>query len=108
MHRGGGVRLHRQAGEHRGAAVHAQVVAHCVTKSDGTAVRADATEVSLEDIEIQLLLEGIRLTYGYDFREYAMRPLRRNIVAAMQAEGVPTISAYQGRILHDATCMQRF
>ena len=79
-----------------------------MTKSDGTAVRADATEVSLEDIEIQLLLEGIRLTYGYDFREYAMRPLRRNIVAAMQAEGVPSISAYQDRILHDATCMQRF
>jgi hypothetical protein len=79
-----------------------------VTKSDGTAVRADATEVSLEDIEIQLLLEGIRLTYGYDFREYAMTPLRRNVVAAMQAEGVPTISSYQDRILHDATCMQRF
>ena len=30
------------------------------------------------------------------------------IVAAMQAEGVPTISAYQNRILHDAACMQRF
>jgi chemotaxis protein methyltransferase CheR len=71
-------------------------------------MRADATVVSLEEIEIQLLLEGIRLTYGYDFREYALRPLRRSIVAAMQAEGVPTISAYQDRILHDATCMQRF
>jgi chemotaxis protein methyltransferase CheR len=71
-------------------------------------MRADAAEVALEEIEIQLLLEGIRLTYGYDFREYALRPLRRNIVAAMQAEGIPTISAYQDRILHDATCMQRF
>ena len=71
-------------------------------------MRADAAEVALEEIEIQLLLEGIRLTYGYDFREYALRPLRRNVVAAMQAEGIPTISAYQDRILHDATCMQRF
>jgi chemotaxis protein methyltransferase CheR len=71
-------------------------------------MRADPTEVGLEDVEIQLLLEGIRLTYGYDFREYAPRPLRRSIVAAVQAEGVPTISAYQDRILHDATCMQRF
>jgi len=79
-----------------------------VIKGHVTAARADATEVSLEDIEIQLLLEGIRLTYGYDFREYALRPLRRNIIAAMQAEGIPTISAYQDRILHDATCMQRF
>ena len=71
-------------------------------------MRADPTAVDLEEVEIQLLLEGIRLTYGYDFREYAPRPLRRSIVAAMQAEGVPTISAYQDRILHDATCMQRF
>ena len=71
-------------------------------------MRADETVASLEEIEIQLLLEGIRLTYGYDFREYALKPLRRSIVAAMQAEGIPTISAYQGRVLHDATCMQRF
>ena len=71
-------------------------------------MRADATEGSLLEIEIQLLLEGIRLTYGYDFREYALSSLRRSIVAAMQAEGIPTISAYQDRILHDATTMQRF
>jgi chemotaxis protein methyltransferase CheR len=71
-------------------------------------MRADATEGSLKEIEIQLLLEGIRLTYGYDFREYALSSLRRSIVAAMQAEGIPTISAYQDRILHDATSMQRF
>jgi chemotaxis protein methyltransferase CheR len=79
-----------------------------LSSAEGAAMRADAAEVALEEIEIQLLLEGIRLTYGYDFREYALRPLRRNIVAAMQAEGIPTISAYQDRILHDATCMQRF
>ena len=79
-----------------------------MSPSKGTATQADAADVALEEIEIQLLLEGIRLTYGYDFREYALRPLRRNIVAAMQAEGLPTISAYQDRILHDAACMQRF
>jgi chemotaxis protein methyltransferase CheR len=76
-----------------------------LSSTKGAAVRAD---VGLEEIEIQLLLEGIRRTHGYDFREYAFGPLRRNIVAAMQAEGLPTISAYQDRILHDATCMQRF
>lgn len=79
-----------------------------MTRSEGATIRAEGTDVGLEEIEIQLLLEGIRLTYGYDFREYALRPLRRSIVAAMQAEGIPTISAYQDRILHDATCMQRF
>ena len=72
------------------------------------ALRLDAAEAGLEEIEIRLLLEGIRLSYGYDFREYAMKPLRRTIVAAMAAERVPTISAYQDRVLHDASCMQRF
>ncbi len=63
---------------------------------------------SLEEIEIKLLLEAIALRYGYDFREYAAAPLRRSISAGMSGEGVPTISAYQDRLLHDATCMQRF
>lgn len=72
------------------------------------ALRLDTVEAGLEEIEVRLLLEGIRLAYGYDFREYAMKPLQRTIVAAMAAERVPTISAYQDRVLHDAACMQRF
>ena len=78
-----------------------------MSRSEGTAVRLDAG-TELERIEIGLLLEGIRLTYGYDFREYSLAPLRRSIVAAMSREGTPTISAYQDRVLHDAACMQRF
>lgn len=62
---------------------------------------------SLEEIEIKLLLEAISLRYGYDFREYAVGPLRRSITAAMAGEEVATISAYQDRLLHDAGCMQR-
>jgi chemotaxis protein methyltransferase CheR len=72
------------------------------------AVRVEAREDGLEEIEIRLLLEGIRLCYGYDFREYALRPLRRSILNAMAAEGMATISAYQDRILHDASTMRRF
>lgn len=63
---------------------------------------------SLEDIEIHLLLEGIALHYGYDFRDYAQSPLRRNIVMSMAMEGVPTVSGYQERLLHDPECMERF
>ena len=63
---------------------------------------------SLEDIEIHLLLEGIALHYGYDFRDYAQGPLRRNIVMSMAMEDVPTISRYQERLLHDPECMERF
>ncbi len=46
--------------------------------------------------------------YGYDFRDYAMGPLRRNVLMSMAFEGVPTISAYQDRLLHDPECLQRF
>lgn len=69
---------------------------------------AGSHELSLEEIELYLLLDGIAMHYGYDFREYAMGPLRRNILMSMALEGVPTISAYQDRLLHDAECMQRF
>jgi chemotaxis protein methyltransferase CheR len=75
---------------------------------DAAAVLPEAPEAGLEEIEIRLLLEGIRLCYGYDFREYALEPIRRNIKAAIAAERIQTISAYQDRVLHDAACMQRF
>jgi len=48
------------------------------------------------------------MRYGYDFREYAPGPLRRSIASGMAGEGVGTISAYLERLLHDASCMQRF
>jgi chemotaxis protein methyltransferase CheR len=62
----------------------------------------------LEDIEIRLLLEGVSLRYGYDFKEYAIGPLRRSLALGMAGEGVATISSYQDRLLHDAACMRRF
>jgi chemotaxis protein methyltransferase CheR len=83
-------------------------VARPLTARAIAAIRVEAPETGLEEIEIRLFLEGIRLCYGYDFREYAVRPLRRTIIDAMAAEGVSTISAYQNRILHNASCMHRF
>jgi chemotaxis protein methyltransferase CheR len=67
-----------------------------------------AANSKIEEIEIKLLLEGVCLRYGYDFREYALGPLRRSIASGMAGEGVSTISAYQARLLHDEACMQRF
>jgi chemotaxis protein methyltransferase CheR len=83
-------------------------VAHALTARQSAAIRLEAPDAGLEEIEIRLLLEGIRLCYGYDFREYALRPLRRSVADAMRSEGVSTISAYQDRILHDASFMHRF
>jgi len=79
-----------------------------VRRGEGAALRLEGTFSELEEIEIRLLLEGIRLCYGYDFREYALSPLRRGLVTAMSRENVKTISAYQDRILHDPACMRRF
>jgi chemotaxis protein methyltransferase CheR len=77
-----------------------------VSRSEATAFRLEIGS-ELEKIEIGLLLEGIRLTYGYDFREYSLAALRRGILAAMTRERTSTVSAYQDRVLHDAATMQR-
>lgn len=67
----------------------------------------ESTASDVEAVEVQLLVEGIRLSYGYDFREYSPSPLRRSIQMGMIREGVHTVSAYQDRVLHDPACMQR-
>ena len=79
-----------------------------MTRGDTAALQVDTAGNDLEEVEVKLLLEGIRLCYGYDFREYALAPLRRGLQAVMAREGVRTVSAYQDRVLHDAACMQRF
>jgi len=79
-----------------------------VNRSEGAALRLEGSGTELEEIELRLLLEGIRLCYGYDFREYALSPLRRALATAMARENVRNISAYQDRILHEPAVMQRF
>ena len=79
-----------------------------MSRAQGAAHRLDSAGSELEEIEIRLLLEGIRLCYGYDFREYTLGALRRGLMAAMAREGTPTVSAFQDRVLHDAATMQRF
>lgn len=75
---------------------------------DASALRVDADADDLPEIEIKLLLEGVYLRYGYDFRDYSLSPLRRSLDAAMVREGVSTVSTYQDRVLRDPGCMQRF
>lgn len=67
-----------------------------------------SSQLKVEEIEIQLLLEGIYQCYGYDFRNYAASSLKRRIRRILEAENLDTISALQAQILHDAECLQRF
>ncbi|HEY2972265.1 MAG TPA: protein-glutamate O-methyltransferase CheR [Pyrinomonadaceae bacterium] len=64
--------------------------------------------ISLEDIEIGLLLEGLYRAHGFDFREYSRASIKRRIIELMRAEKLATISAFQDRVLHDASCLDRF
>jgi chemotaxis protein methyltransferase CheR len=61
----------------------------------------------VDDIELELLLEGIYRRYGFDFREYAPASLRRRVWRRAHAEGLRTISALQDKLLHDPACMER-
>lgn len=72
-----------------------------------SAVAAKA-ELRLEDIEIDLLLEGIYRAHGFDFRDYSRASLKRRILEIMRAENTETVSALQNKLLHDTACLERF
>lgn len=62
----------------------------------------------LEDLEIQLLLEGVYRFYGFDFRNYAMASLKRRIWNVIRSEKLASVSGLQEKVLHDPACMERF
>jgi chemotaxis protein methyltransferase CheR len=64
-------------------------------------------DADLERIEIELLLEGVFRTYGFDFRSYAYASIRRRLWKRVMAEGLQTLSDLQGRVLHDRDAMER-
>ncbi len=64
-------------------------------------------ELDLEQIEVELLLEGIFRLYGFDFREYAPASLRRRLRRRMDGEKVKTVSQLQHLVLHDRRVMER-
>src|ERR1051325_3277550 len=62
----------------------------------------------LEDIELDLLLEGVFRQYGFDFRNYARSSLKRRVRNLMRDERIGSISLLQERILHDREWLDRF
>ena len=67
-----------------------------------------AKDEQLEDIEIELLLEGLFRYYGADFRNYAPASLKRRIRESVLRERAESVSALQAKILHDTACLERF
>ncbi len=64
-------------------------------------------ERSLEDVEIELLLEGVFRHYGYDFRDYAPSSIRRRLRHLVVGEGLPSISDLTEKVLHDPAWLDR-
>jgi chemotaxis protein methyltransferase CheR len=67
----------------------------------------DRTNVDLEKMEIELLLQGLYSWCGYDFRNYAYNSLKRRIWHRVYAENLTTITGLLEKILHDPACLKR-
>lgn len=61
---------------------------------------------STENIEIRLLLEGVFLKYGYDFRDYGKAHAKRRILHRLGLSDLKTISDLQAKVLHDESFFQ--
>lgn len=65
---------------------------------------ADALN-ELEQLEIDLLLEGVYRHSGHDFRGFQQATLHRRLSGLMHTYGLRTLSALQDRVLHDAAML---
>jgi chemotaxis protein methyltransferase CheR len=60
-----------------------------------------STAPELEELELELLLEGVVRRFGFDFRLHDRAPLKRKLFAFMQQRGLATLSQLQDHVLHD-------
>jgi chemotaxis protein methyltransferase CheR len=60
-----------------------------------------------DDLELELLLEGVFRRYGYDFRGYATASLRRRVWRRVHLEGLGSVTMLLDRLLHDPSCLDR-
>jgi chemotaxis protein methyltransferase CheR len=66
------------------------------------------TGPEIEEIELQIFLEGLRRLDDREYGSFAQGVLRRRIAERMRAERAPTITALLDRILHDPDVRARF
>src|SRR5204863_3699531 len=78
-----------------------------MTSVEPSQAARSARRDDLEDLELELLLEGVFRRYGFDFREYAPASLRRRIWRRVHAEGLSSMSALLDKLLHDPATMER-
>jgi chemotaxis protein methyltransferase CheR len=64
-------------------------------------IRPEADGRSVEDLEIDLLLEGVFQRFGHDFRGYRRGPLAQKLRQLMHGLGLRTILSLLDRVVHD-------
>ncbi len=79
-----------------------------IQRSNQQVLRLEQRNDDIENIEIKLLLEGVYLHYGFDFRHYAPASIKRRIWHCVREEKLNSISALQERLLYNSACMERF
>lgn len=62
----------------------------------------------VEDLEIDLLLEGVYRRYGHDFRGFRREPLKERLHAMMRQTGLQSVSLLQDRVMHDPASAAAF
>lgn len=70
-------------------------------KYEGVDPDEDQTANEIENVEIELLLEGLNRLYGFDFRNYVRSSIRRRILNRVRMDNLPSITALLEKVLHD-------
>ncbi|WP_430391337.1 CheR family methyltransferase [Dyella sp. 20L07] len=65
-----------------------------------------ASNTELENIEIELFVQAMKLRHGYDFSQYAPASLKRRILQLVHAQQADTVSALTTRLLHEPDFLQ--
>ncbi|WHY66926.1 protein-glutamate O-methyltransferase CheR [Neobacillus sp. SuZ13] len=81
--------------------------ANPVNPSDSKVFTETIVPTELQNIEINLLLEGLYQMYGYDFRGYVRASLTRRVLNRMKAERLPSITALLEKVLYDQAYLER-
>lgn len=68
---------------------------------------ANSVDSEREDIELELLLDGMHRLYGHDFRNYATPSLKRRIWNFIKMNNLKNISSLQAKVLHDRLTFDR-
>ena len=64
--------------------------------------------IDCEEVEIDMLLQGIRSRYGYDFAHYSRASLRRRLERVLAQTRLTHFSQLLDRLFHDEQCFDEF